>query len=347
MAYATLMSRFFTQSVLVQSRPNAVDGLSTLLIVSGDSSLNGARYMTFADQDEVAAQVALGYVSATASAMTTVAFAQSPRPQTVAVGRQTDPETFATALAAIADAGLVFSLFCIDSHTNTDVTSAAGYAEAGFFVAAFVSNDAGFLTGTRPASWPNTSKNSAIYYHPTATQYPDVAALAIAAGADPDVNCPAFSAPFSSVTTYDLTSAQRTFARANECNVMVPLDTGEASYTDGPALATAGDFLYLAFTKAWLTTRNKQFIAAVYAGFADLDQKFPYDVRGIAAIKGALGNVANTGIAAGYFGPITALPDGYTIAVTLASGSATVVERIGVLDAIETISDTIYLERAA
>lgn len=347
MAYATLMSRFFTQSVLVQSRPNAVDGLSTLLIVSGDSSLNGARYMTFADQDEVAAQVALGYVSATAAAMTTVAFAQSPRPQTVAVGRQTDPESFSAALSAISNAGLQFNCFAIDSHTNTDVVSAASFAEAGFYVFAAVCNDAAAITGSPPSGWPTSSKNTAKIYHPTATQYPDVAALAIACGADPDVNCPAFAAPYASVTTYNLTSAERTFAEANGFNVQVPLDVGETTYPDGPLKATAGDFLYLAFTKAWLTTRNRQFIAAVYAGFADLDQKFPYDVRGIAAIKGALGNVASTGIAANYFGPIAALPTGYTIAVTLSGGSATVVQRIGVLDAIEEINDTIYLERAA
>jgi hypothetical protein len=54
-----------------------------------------------------------------------------------------------------------------------------------------------------------------------------------------------------------------------------------------------------------------------------------------------------TGLAAGYFGPTLALPLGYSTAVTLAGGTATVVQRIGILDAIEEISDTIYLERAA
>lgn len=347
MPSATVMDRFLTQSVLVQSRPNAVDGLSTLLIVSGDSSLNGARYMTFASQDEVATQVLAGYVSATAAAMTTVAFAQSPRPQMVAIGRQTDPESFAAALAAISNAGLLFNCFAIDSHVNTDVTSAASFAEAGFYVFAAVCNDAAAITNSPPSGWPTSSKNTAKIYHPTAGQYPDVAALAIACGADPDVNCPAFAAPYASVTAYSLTPAEAAFALANKFNVQAPLDVGEATYPDGPLIATAGDFLYIAFTKAWLTTRNRQAIAAVYAGFADLDQKFPYDVRGIAAIKGALGGVAGTGIAANYFGPIAALPTGYTISVTLGGGTATVVERIGVLDAIETISDTIYLERAA
>ena len=347
MAFYTVMDGFYSQTVLVQSRPNAVDGLSTILLVSGDSTLDGDRYRTYASLAEVQTDVDAGDVSATALAMATTAFGQSPRPALVAIGRQTDPESFSAALTAISAAGLLFSMFAIDSHVAADVTSAASFAETGYFLFVAVCNDAAAITGSPPSGWPTTSKNTAKIYHPTAGQYPDVAAIALAAGLDPDVQCPAFSAPGSSVTAYSLTTAQRNFAVANGFNALAPLDTGEATYPDGPLKATTGEFAYIAFTKAWLTIRDRQAIAAAYAGYASFNQKFPYNAAGIAAITGALNDVTQTGLAAGYFAPTEALPLGFTTQVTLGGGAATVVRRIGILDAVETISDTVYLERAA
>lgn len=349
--FATIMSTFWSGSFIVEPRPVTNNALSTLLLVSSDSTLDGDRYRLYASLDAVVTDNLAGFVSATALAMSTVAFAQSPAPSQLAIGRRDAgaSETFSAALTAISTAGLQFGLVAPDSTTGAQATSVASYTDANPMIAIVTDDDAAWGTGTPPAGFPTTSASLGVVIHPTAGQYPHVAILSRAAGTPADSTRPDFTAPLASVATYNLTETQRANAIANHANPLVPLEAGGTLLYPpaGGVKAMSDEYLYTRFAVMFLTYRWRAAIASQYATFASQNKVWPYNVAGEAALRGCLQPAINTGLAVGYFTPNDTLPQGYEISTSRSGGIITATARVGLLDGTTQVVTVTYVERAA
>jgi hypothetical protein len=352
MAYATIMSEFWDPTFLIEPRPVTNDALSTLLIVSSDSTLNGDRYRLYADLAEVQADVTATYVSATALAYATAVFAQSPAPNLIAIGRRDTSgggESFATALGAIATAGLQFGLVVPDSTTAAQATSVASYTDGQPMIALVLSADGGWITNTIPAGFPTSSTSLGVIYHPTAGQDAHAAIMGRAAGQPADTSRPDFTAPVAGITLYNLTPAQQAFAAGHNCNTLRPLQSGgTVPYPPiSGCVSLDGENLYTRFTVMFYTYRWRDAIASQYAAFAAQNKVWPYNDAGKAALAGCLQPAIDTGLAVGYLTRTVDLPNGYTISYSLAGGVITATVRLGLLDGTEQIITVTYVERAA
>jgi hypothetical protein len=349
--YATIMSTFWSGSFIVEPRPLVNNALSTLLLVSSDSTLDGDRYRLYSSLDSVIVDEGDGFVSATALAMATVAFGQSPAPSMIAIGRRDAgaSETFAQALAAISADGLQFGLVAADSTTAAQATSVASYTDANPMISAVVSADSAWGTGTPPAGFPTTSASLAVLIHPTAGQYPHVALLARAAGTPADSTRPDFTASLAQVSSYNLTETQRANALTNHANPLVPLESGGSLMYPpaGGARAMSDEYLYTRFAVMYLTYRWRSAIANQYARFASQNKVWPYNTAGESALRGCLQPAINNGLAVGYFTPNDTLPQGYEVSTSRSGGVITATARIGLLDGTTQVVTVTYLERAA
>lgn len=351
--YATIMSTFWDSTFVVEPRPTQNNALSTLLLVSSDSTLDGDRYRLYANLAAVASDEDSGFVSASGLAMATTAFAQPIAPSLIAIGRRdgAGSETFATALAAIANEGLQFGMVVPDAATAAQATSIDGYVATTTLptLAVVRSADAAWITGSPPSGWPTTSASTAGIYHPTAGQYPDVAACSIAAGINANLSRPDFTSPLTNVSTYDLTETQRAFALANHINPLVPIQNGGTILYPpaGGLKAFSGEYLYTKFTIMYLTYRWYDSISAQYAKFASQNKVWPYTQAGDAALVGCLVPAINVGLQVGYFAPTEALPQGYKITTSRAGGQITATAQVGLLDGTTQVVTVTYVERAA
>lgn len=350
--YATIMAGFYEQTFVVQPRPTVNNALSTLLIVSSDSTLDGDRYRTYTSLADVQTDATAGDVSATGLALATVAFAQSPRPTSIAIGRRDGggSETFATALAAISNAGLEYGLVGGDSTTGAHATSIASVTDANPMIALVSSADSGWLTGTIPSGYPTTSSSLGVAVHPTSTEYPHIALLAAAAATPADQSRADFTRPLVSVATYNLMTTQYNYARTtNKANPFAPLSSGGTSLYPprGGAVALSGEYLYTRYTVMFLTYRWRSAIETQYAVYAAKNKVWPYNQDGETALFSCLVPTIQRALQVGYLSPSEELPSGYAIEMSRSGGEITATVRVGLLDGTTKIITVGYLERAA
>ncbi len=350
--YATIMSGFFEQSFIVLPRPVTNSALSTLLIVSSDSTLDGDRYRTYSSLTGVQTDATAGDVSATGLALATVAFAQNPRPSTLAIGRRDggSSETFATALAAISNAGLEYGLVGGDSTTGAQATSIASVTDANPMLALVSSADAGWLTATIPSGYPTTSPSLGVVVHPTSTEYPHIAMLAAAAATPADVSRPDFTRSLVGVASYNLTEPQYNYARTtHKANPIGPLSSGGTlRYPPrGGAVSLSGEHMYTRFSVMYLTYRWRSAIETQYATFAAKNKVWPYNSDGEAALMSCLVPTIARALRVGYLAPNDDLPTGYAVEITRSGGEMSATVRVGLLDGTTKIITVTYVERAA
>lgn len=323
MATVTSHDTNFTINITLESSALAQAGFGTVLFMvdeAGGNGLGGDRVATYASLAEATAANTAGEISAGTLAALTAAFAQRPQPSQIKVGRVDTGggETYATAYELIKTADSDFYGVCLDKRTATEILLVAAKTEAENRLLVFQSADADWLTSGTPSAFSAAAayENSAVVYHDTATVWADVALAVNRLTFDPDTISVPWDCPIQGVSAYAtaLTTAQRNFALANDCNVLGSLG-GSPNFID-PGVNLNGRPLYEIVTAHWLEARLAEGLAALKVNESAVGRKIPLTARGQSQVAGVLRSVFELGVLAGHF------VEGQTEVVPLALTSA-------------------------
>lgn len=285
-------------------------GFGSVLILGADSTLGGAsvHYLPLTSADGVAAQLALGNLTAQHAATLTAAFAAQRRPATIYAGKWDKTGTdlpavgFAAAQAAMLAAALPAPYWLgIDERVTADILSAIGWltADSRPHVGIFQTSDGDAITTGYPAAFSTVEANSrkVLAYAPASpARYLDAEALAYLAATDPEAIATGghllLTAPGAA-----LTDAQVDFARTNAIFTGRRLAGATAGNTpvreyELRTIGGANPFpLYLRVTVDYIAEQIRTAIASVVADVIAVNERFPGGVEGEGLLFGLIGNV--------------------------------------------------------
>ncbi|EHL99381.1 hypothetical protein HMPREF9946_03143 [Acetobacteraceae bacterium AT-5844] len=225
-----------------------------------------------------------------------VAFSQIPGPRQVYIGRRGSSEAPAVALAAIRAENDDWYGFADVAHAEADLTAAAAWAEANekLFLAVVTDSDAPTSATDDAGSALKTGNyyRTAWWYHPTVTEFPEVAAAArcftVLPGGETWAN-----KRLSAVPAPALTETAANFIFGKNGNTFEPF-TGTNAITQNGKVA-GGEWIDIIRFRDWLCQeiRNRVFLAIVNA------DKIPYTDGGIAIIRQAMIAALDLGVRRG------------------------------------------------
>jgi hypothetical protein len=241
---------------------------SGLLLVGVHTGTNRLDIITSAD-DLLAAPFAGITTTSPLYRAAQVAFSQIPGPRQVYIGRRGSAEAVAAALIAIRTENDDWYGFSDVAHAKADLVAAAAWAEANekLFLA-LVSEPEAATAATTDGGSLLTAGNyyrSAWFYHPTATEFPEVAAAArnftILPGGETWAN-----KRLSAVTAPALTETAANFVFGKNGNTFEPF-TGTNAITQNGKVA-GGEWIDIIRFRDWLCQeiRNRVFLVLVNAG---------------------------------------------------------------------------------
>jgi hypothetical protein len=210
---------FTTALYLVDQATNPLDGAS--------------RYLTFQNATDVSTALTATYISAAVAQALTDAFAQSPAPQKILVGRvdTVGGEGYDDGLTACIAAGATFYGIAIDVRTDAAILEVSAAVETLVtnnhlgYLFVFQSADADWLTAGFPAALTTISgrEQTVICYHDIATEYMDLCWLCGRLTFNPDERSAPWPASLKEVGDYTtaITTAQKALAYANHVNLGV------------------------------------------------------------------------------------------------------------------------------
>lgn len=354
MPQATVRAEFVSANASIT--PIVQPGLGFNVAIADDFTYSdSSRFKSYSSSADAAADSDL---TSFAKAAITDIFAQSPRPSSViviSVDETGSSEAVDVALADAEDDGAnwVYTLIWsrADPGAGAPATEAASFVASRRKILCLQSDDSGWLTTSVPAAFSSltTNDNVAVLYHDDDAEPAAEAWFGRMAGVNPDVQAPSFEGPVSSVEPYSITSAQRAFALANFCNVLIPLDDTTPTRYLRSGVNLAGESLYARIAKFWFEDRWETAIMQRYAEFAATSRKFPLNGFGEQIALAEAWNVVENGLLAGHFTKRADLPDGASLSVSidLSAKSITLTGQIGLLDSVQSVSATVNLTRGA
>ena len=222
-----------------------------------------------------------------------VAFSQIPGPRQVYIGRRGSAEAAAVAMAAIRAENDDWYGFSDVAHAKADLLPAAAWAEANekLFLALVPEAEAPTSATTDSGTALKTGNyyRTAWFYHPVATEFPEVATAArcftILPGGETWAN-----KRISAVTSPALTETAASFIFGKNGNTFEAF-TGTNSITQNGKVA-GGEWIDVIRFRDWLCQeiRNRVFLALVNA------DKVPYTDAGIAVVRQAMIGALDLGV---------------------------------------------------
>ncbi len=296
-----------TINVTLSAVPAQEAGFGTvlLMVAKATNSLNSARSVRYTNYADAAADQASGYISSATLAAIAVAFSQRPAPAAILIGNVdlVGSETYATALPLIDADDSDFYAVCSATRTGADVEALALVVETQDRLYVSQSSDADWLTSGYPTAFVDLEdlQNSATVYHTTDAQWADVAWACGALAFDPDVQSIPWDRPLKGVTAYtsNLTAGQKTFAEANNANLMLAYG-GAAAFLD-PGTNHEGRPVADVLTAHWLKKRLTERLAALKVRESAAGRKIPMTAAGQMQVMGVLTALFAQGVAAGHF----------------------------------------------
>lgn len=250
-----------------------------------------------------------------------VAFSQTPGPTRLYIGRRDALETIADALPAIASANNDWYGFTEVSHSITDLTGAAAWAEANqkLFLTAINDVDVTGTSGEEPATALKSSNffRTAWWYNPDPLQFPEVAiavkSFSVQPGGETWANqrLAAVSSPILTETAYlNIT--------AKNGNTFEPFRN--ISITQNGVTA-GGEWIDVIRFRDWLCEEIR-----VQSFNAFIDNRIPFTDAGIGILRQQMVKALDLGVRRGGIAPRVVDPEddrkvipSYTVTVPFAS----------------------------
>lgn len=247
-------SRIARIDISLRTRAVRADSFDQILLVDSTIVLpGGARTMYVTDSDDLLDDVSLGITDASPLYKAVLAaFSQTPRPNSILIGRRGTSETPAVAMAAIRAENSNFYGFSDVAHASADVLLYAAWAEANSRLYATVLSDADSIsnstTGTAASLKNGNYQRTFWFYHADPLQFPEVGEMAKvfrkAAGTDDWANV-----ALTGVATSALTETQSANVRAKNGNTFE--DLSGIAITQGGKTA-GGEWIDVIRGRDWL-----------------------------------------------------------------------------------------------
>jgi hypothetical protein len=250
-----------------------------------------------------------------------VAFAQTPGPRQVYIGRRDNSEAIDVALAAMATTDNNWYGFSDVSHAEADLTLAAAWAEANskIFLTCLSNPNVAAASGSEPATALKVSQffRTAWWYNPDPAQFPEVAIAAKMFTKYPGQDNWA-NQRLSSVTSPPLTETAFHNITNKNGNTFEPFRNISITQT---GMTAGGEWIDIIRFRDWLCEeiRTQVFDALI-------DTRLPYTDSGIAVIRQQIVRALDLGVRRGGIAPRTVDPanpntvvPSYTVIVPAAS----------------------------
>lgn len=364
-ALSSYIENFLSVSVVDAIALTQTDGLAVVARLS-DVALDGGseRVRTYTTTSDLAADVTAGEIDADTSTAVTNALGAGARAVLVIKWDVGGAETAADALNAAETAGFRppwdYCHLIMDSRTASDHVSAAGWAATRRVLLWCQSGDGDWLTASVPAGYSTITSNTqtAVLYEDTAAAEYDATWAGRFASALPDSQRPGSNQYLPNAVEYGtlLTSTQQTNLGANNCNwhqVITPSGTqrivrSRTGTTSVQSKVLSGSTIALRYTVLVTEVRLIQDLGGLVSALAlrSPSESLPAGDAGIAAVRAVVEARMATLIRAGYVQQTTALPRGYDLTYTLASGAdpqLTITGQIAYLGEIGTIAISLDL----
>jgi hypothetical protein len=281
------------------------------LVDQATNSLNGDRYVTYQNTTDVTTAETAGYISAAVSQALQDAFAQSPTPQKILVGRvdTAGGEGYDDGLTAVIAAGAGFYGIAIDKRTSTEILAVSAAVESLVtdnhlgYLFVFQSADADWLTASYPAAFTavENREQTAICYHDTATEYMDLCWLVNRLVHDPDERSAPWPSSLKEVADYAtvVTSTQKGHTYTNHVNLGALW--GAAAFWVDPGHNAAGRPLDQIVSKDWFRARLWEDITTLVQDLSAKGIKLAVNAAGQNTILGLIRKRLQQGVAAVHF----------------------------------------------
>lgn len=251
-------------NISLSAPPSAVTNFqSTMLLVDlATNTLDGDNVRQYTSSEDVATDLAAGFISSATAAQANAAFGQTARPKITDLKIHAvdlvGGETYAEAPALLRAAGVDFYGVALNVRdaTNIEATSLA-VETLGKAMMSFQNSDSDWLTTGLPAAFPNmgTRERTIGNYHDEDTQYLDAGTLGAGLAFSPDDKSSPWTMTVGGVNPYTtgLTSGQRTFAQGNNMNVLGTF--GSIPNWLDPGVNMAGREIKHMISRDWLEDR--------------------------------------------------------------------------------------------
>jgi hypothetical protein len=191
------------------------------------NSLNGDVVRSYASDDDAAADLAAGYISAATRAALQDGFSQIPKPPTIKLASVdiVGGDSYADAYAAAKLVDDAFYFVTIESRVDADILLMSAAVEADRRIFILQSDDSDWLTSGYPAGLAalETSERSVTCYHDDDTDNMDLVFACARGVFDPAVQSAPWIGQLREVDEYAaMTAGQRAFGLANDANLMLP-----------------------------------------------------------------------------------------------------------------------------
>ena len=314
-------------------------------IIVSSSSLNGDRFRTYTTAAGIATDLSAGYLTSLAAAQATAALAQDNRPTSVRVARFTvgSGETAWTGLQAAFAEGLTYGPVGISDRTDATIAALATGLQSDATIKwlcpfVFQDSQSDWLSGIKPASLVacENPQTRALAYNDGAVAL-DGALLGRYSGYNFQTallngrgGC-ASKQRVSGIAASTFTAAQDTAMLGIGVGVLEAFAPGTLSSTfvllGEEAYDGATDWsAVLAIT--YLLRRAREELSALWLDYINDGQVIYADRRGIALVSGVVSAVAQE--LAGLWSPTEALPNGWSVEGSVASGIITITLTVSV-----------------
>lgn len=311
-----------TVNIALDGAPGTVRGFGNALLLFESATIHGGtdRVRAYGSYEEAEDDADL---PASALAAVNTAFSQPTPPQTFKVGRKVPTtETWTQAITAVRAADDDFYALAVSSRVNADVEEVSEALEPTKKLALLQSGEATLLTNSIAAALADCfiRERTALVYHPTNTQWADVAWAVNRLAFDPDTISVPWDCELGGVSApAALTQGQYDFAIANNVNVLAPL--GPAPVYLDRGVNAKGRPIYELLTRDWFEARLTERVAQLRVDLSRRGQKLVINNPQVGALNttaqaqltGIAAGLYQEGVAAGHFVPdvnaiFTALP---------------------------------------
>lgn len=236
-------------------------------------------------------------------------FAQRPQPKQILLGYKSGSETYVEALTAIQAINDDFFFVAIESRLKADAEAMANAVAALSGTRQFhvVTNDADTLDSASTTSTAYALRNANqdqtfLYYHATASLYPEMATIAKVAipsetGRRGPGSLPVFYQSVSGIAGESFSAAQRAALELNHVNHFRSF-VNEVRVFGGQA--SGGAWFDNMYGLAWLEARLAEGGAQLLTQKADRGEKVGFDDEGLALVDSKLREVLNIAVNTGF-----------------------------------------------
>lgn len=291
-------------NVLIALRTSGVvqQSFSDLLLIGEHSGTNRAEIITSAD-DLLETPFSLTTSSALYKAAQ-VFFSQIPHGRQLYIGKRNTAEAAGDTIAAIAAENSDWYGFSDVSHVEADMLAYAAWAEANtkmFFTAIAASDAIG--TGTSDIATALKNGNyfrTAWWYHPTITEFPEVAIASKSFTKLPGGETWA-NQQLAGVTVTSLTETDYTNLKAKNGNSFEPFRNINMTQNGKTA---GGEWIDVIRFRDWLVEEIRTEVLNLF-----IDNRVPYTDKGIAAVRQRMIAALDLGVRRGGIAPEALDPD--------------------------------------